>query len=84
MSRETGKRAASLASAILRNPSSSASARSAAASALTQRKSQVEVTSASAASKASAVLRSVSSSAAAKAAAASALSQRSRGKKRLP
>lgn len=78
MSRETGKKAASRASLVLRNPSASQPAKSAAASALTQRKTELEVTSASVASKASQVLRNPNASAADKTAAASALSQRSR------
>ncbi len=80
VSRETGKRAASLASDVLRASGASQQAKSAAASALSQRKSVIEVTSAAVASKASAVMRNSHASAAAKAAAASALSQRSRGK----
>jgi hypothetical protein len=80
MSRETGKGAASRASQVLRNPTSTAREKSAAASTLTQRKTQLEVTSAQVAQKASAVLRNPSSSAAAKSAAASALSQRAKGK----
>lgn len=82
MSRETGKKAATRASAVLRNPDASAAAKSAAGSALTQRKAVLEVTSANAASKASQVMRSPNASAAAKSAAASALSQRARGKGR--
>ena len=80
MSRETGKAAATRASQVLSNPASTPQQKSAAASALTQRKSQLEVTSTAVAHKASEVLRSPSSSKAAKSAAASALSQRSRGK----
>jgi hypothetical protein len=78
MSRETGKRAASRASQVLRDPSSTAKEKSAAASALTQRKTQLEETSLQVAQEASAVLRDPSSSAAAKSAAASALSQRAK------
>ena len=76
MSRETSKGAAARASQVLRNPSSTTEQKSAAASALTQRKSQLEVTSAAAATKASDVLRDPFASKAAKSAAASALSQR--------
>jgi hypothetical protein len=80
MSKETSQRVASKASRILTDPQSSASEKSAAASALTQWKSQVEETSARVASQASKVLRDPAASARAKAAAASALSQRARGK----
>lgn len=76
MGRQTGKSAASKASKVLRDPSSSAAERSAAASALTQHKSTAEVTSARAASRASEVLRNPNSSAAERSAAASTLSQR--------
>jgi len=80
MSRETGKRAATKASEVLRNPNASQAAKSAAGSALTQRKAQKEVTSSKAATKASEVLRNANATSAAKSAAASALSQRARGK----
>jgi hypothetical protein len=76
MSRQTSKGAASQASKVLRDPTSSTRERSAAASALTQFKSQQETTSARAASRASAVLRDPSSSKSERAAAASTLSQR--------
>lgn len=76
MSRQTSKRVASHASKVLRDPSSTANERSAAASALTQHRSQLEASSARAASRASAVLRDPTSSRAEKAAAASTLSQR--------
>jgi len=79
MSRQTSKGVASQASKVLRDPSSSAAERSAAASALTQFKSQQEATSAGAASRASAVLRDPSSSKTERAAAASTLSQRADG-----
>lgn len=71
----TGKRAASAAARTLRNPSASKAAKSAAGSALTQRKS-TEVTSRKAASAAAKTLRSPSASKAAKSAAGSALTQR--------
>ncbi len=74
--RETSKKVASSAARVLSNPTSTAAEKSAAASALTQYKSQVEVTQAAAASRASEVLRDPSSTRAEKAAAASALSQR--------
>lgn len=76
MSRETGKRAASRASAVLRDPNASAREKSAAASTLTQRKNELEETSARVATLASEVLRDPHASAAEKSAAASALSQR--------
>lgn len=76
MSRQTSKHVATQASKVLRDPTSSAAERSAAASALTQYRSQREATSARAASRASAVLRDPSSTRAEKAAAASTLSQR--------
>jgi hypothetical protein len=75
-SRETSKRVASAAAKVLSNPTSTSAEKSAAASALTQYKSQVEVTRAAAASKASHVLKDPSSTSAEKSAAASALSQR--------
>jgi len=75
-SRETSKRVASIAAQVLSNPKSTAAEKSAAASALTQYKSQVEATQAAAASKASKVLRDPSATPAQKSAAASALSQR--------
>jgi hypothetical protein len=78
MSKETGKRAASRASEILRDPLSTAKEKSAAASTLTQRKTQLEETSLRVARTASEVLRDPSSSTAAKSAAASALAQRSK------
>ena len=76
--RETSKRVASIAAKVLSDPNSSQAERSAAASALTQRKSQVEVTRAEAASKASEVLRDPTATRAEKSAAASTLSQRRR------
>lgn len=76
MAKQTGSVAASRASRVLSNPASSASERSAAASALTQHRSATEVTSARAASRAAAVLRDPSSTPAERSAAASALSQR--------
>jgi hypothetical protein len=80
MSRETGKSAASRASHVLRGPTATAKEKSAAASTLTQRKTQLEMTSARVAQEASAVLRNPSANPAAKSAAASALSQRAKGK----
>lgn len=75
-SRETSKRVASNAGQVLANPKSTPAEKSAAASALTQYKSRVEVTRAAAASKASQVLKDPSATRAEKSAAASALSQR--------
>ncbi len=72
----TGKRAASSASKVLRNPNASKSAKSAAGSALSQRKAPVKVTSRSAASAASKTLRNSASSKSAKTSAGSALTQR--------
>lgn len=74
--RETSRRVASSAGRVLSDPTSTAAEKSAAASALTQFKSQKEVTQAEAASRASEVLRNPSSTRAEKATAASALSQR--------
>jgi hypothetical protein len=80
-SESTGQRAASAAGKTLRSPSATKAAKSAAASALTQRKS-AEVTSAPAASAAARTLANPKASAAAKSAAASALTQRpGRGKR---
>lgn len=73
---ESGKAAASAAGKVLRDPNVSAAARSAAASTLTQRASQLEETSRAAASAAGKVLSDPSASAAQKRAAASALTQR--------
>jgi hypothetical protein len=76
MSRQTSKAVASKASLVLSDPRSSAAERSAAASALTQYKTQQEATSARAASRASSVLRDPHSTAAERSVAASTLSQR--------
>lgn len=77
----TGKRAASVASKVLRNPNTSKAAKSAAGSALSQRKAPDKVTSKSVATAASKVLRKSSSSKSAKTASGSALTQRpSKGK----
>jgi hypothetical protein len=75
-SRETSKRVASIASKVLSDPTSTAAEKSAAASALTQYKSQVEITQAKAASRASQVLRDATSTRAERSAAASTLAQR--------
>lgn len=71
----TGKRAASAAAQTLRNPNASKAAKSAAGSALTQRKS-TEVTSAKVASAAAKTLRNPNAGKAARSAAGSALTQR--------
>ena len=75
-SRETSKSVASKAGKVLSDPGAPAAQKSAAASALTQYKSQTEVTSRVAASKASRVLVDPRATPAAKSAAASTLSQR--------
>lgn len=72
----TGKRAASAASKVLRDPNASKSAKSAAGSALSQRKAPSKVTSKSSGAAASKVLKRSSSSKAAKTASGSALTQR--------
>lgn len=80
----TGKRAASAASKVLRSPTASKAAKSAAGSALTQVRSKAgvnEVTSKRVASAASKTLRNPNASKAAKSAAGSALTQRP-GRKR--
>lgn len=71
----TGERAASAASKVLRDPNASKSSKSAAGSALSQRKTPEKVTSKSAATAASKVLRESSSSKPAKTASGSALTQ---------
>lgn len=71
----TGSKAASAASRILSDPSSTARERSAAASTLTQVRARNEETRAAAASAASAVLRDPTSTARERSAAASALTQ---------
>lgn len=76
MPRQTSRTAASRAARVLANQASTSAERSAAASALTQHRSAVEVTSERAASRASAVLRDPHSTPAERSAAASALSQR--------
>ncbi|VUD69376.1 hypothetical protein TDB9533_04743 [Thalassocella blandensis] len=77
----TGKKAASAASKVLRNPNSSKAAKSAAGSALSQTKSPPKVTSKKAATAASKTLRSKSTSKTSKTAAGSALTQRPNKKK---
>jgi len=75
-SRQTSKRVASQAGKVLKDPTASSAEKSAAASALTQYKSQKEVSGKAAASKASDVLRDPGASQSEKSAAASTLSQR--------
>ena len=77
-SRRTGRSAALNAGQTLSDPTATRTEKSAAASALTQRKRDIEITSARAASKASQVLRDPRATAAEKSAAASALSQRAK------
>lgn len=72
----TGMRAATAASKVLRSPSASKSAKSAAGSALSQRKAPEKVTSSSTAAAASKVLRNSGASKAAKTASGSALTQK--------
>jgi hypothetical protein len=75
-SRETSKIVASRAAKVLTDPTAAPAEKSAAASALTQYKSQKEVSGKAAASKASEVLRDPRATASEKSAAASTLSQR--------
>ncbi len=72
----TGKRAATAAAKVLRSPDATKSAKSAAGSALSQRKAPAKVTSISSATAASKVLRNRGTSKAAKTASGSALTQR--------
>lgn len=72
----TGKRAASAASKVLRDPNASKAVKSAAGSALSQRKAPEKVTSKASGAAASKVLTMTSSSKAAKTASGSALTQR--------
>jgi hypothetical protein len=80
MPKQTGKKAASNASRTLRSGSTAKASKSAAGSALSQRKAPAKDTSAAAAKSASKALRSGSTGARTKSAAGSALSQRRRGK----
>jgi len=77
----TSKRAATAASKVLRNKSTSKASKSAAGSALSQRKAPARVTSGKAASAASKTLRKGSTSKSSKTAAGSALTQRPNRKK---
>jgi len=72
----TGKKAATAASKVLRNPNASKAAKSAAGSALSQTKSPPKVTSKKATTAASKTLRNKSTSKTSKTAAGSALTQR--------
>lgn len=76
--RETSKNVASSAGRVLSSPTTTPAQKSAAASALTQYRSAVEVSGQAAAARASKVLRDPHASAAAKSAAASTLSQRAK------
>ena len=77
---QTGKAAASKAAKVLRDPGASQAAKSAAASTLTQRGTQLEQTGKAAASAAAKVLGDPKSTPAQKSAAASALTQRANRK----
>jgi hypothetical protein len=77
----TSKKSATAASKVLRNPSSSKAAKSAAGSALSQRSSPAKVTSPKAATAASRTLRTSGSSKSAKTSAGSALTQKPNLKK---
>jgi hypothetical protein len=77
----TGKKAASAASKVLRNPSTSKTAKSAAGSALSQTKAPPKITSTKAATAASKTLRNASTSKTSKTAAGSALTQKPNRKK---
>jgi hypothetical protein len=77
----TGKKAATAASKVLRNPNSSKAAKSAAGSALAQTKAPSKVTSSKAASAASKTLRESGSSKSAKTSSGSALTQKQNKKK---
>ncbi|MBL7004356.1 MAG: hypothetical protein ISR69_10055 [Gammaproteobacteria bacterium] len=77
----TSKRAATAASKVLQNPNTSKAAKSAAGSALSQRKAPVKVSSAKAATAASKTLSSSSTSKKAKTSAGSALTQKPDKKK---
>jgi hypothetical protein len=77
---ETGKKAASNASATMRDRETASKSKSAAGSALSQRKSARSDTSPAAAKKASSTLRDGRTSAASKSAAGSALAQKRGGK----
>jgi hypothetical protein len=77
----TSKRAATAASKVLRSGDSSKASKSAAGSALSQRKAPEKATSSRTASAASSTLRSAGSSKSSKTAAGSALTQRPGGKK---
>lgn len=80
MARETGKKAASNASKTMRSKATGSKSKSAAGSALSQRKAPSKDTSAPAAKKASATLRDGRTNTPSKSAAGSALSQRRRSK----
>ena len=80
MAKETGKKAASKSSDVLRDSSTSTKSKSAAGSAMSQRKAPSKDTRAGAASKASSTLRDGRTSGRSKSAAGSSLSQKKRGR----
>ena len=80
MAKETGKKAASKASGVMRDGATSTKSKSAAGSALSQRNAPSKDTSAKAARKASSTLRDGRTSTESKSAAGSALSQKRRGR----
>ena len=80
MAKETGRKAASKASGVMRSDSTSAKSKSAAGSALSQRKAPSRDTSPGAARKASSTLRDGRTSSRSKSAAGSALAQKRRGR----
>lgn len=79
----TGRKVASRAGRVLRNPAASKNAKQSAASALSQRKSPKRTTSKKVAKVASKVMRNPKASGAAKSVAASALSQRRQKRKSI-
>ncbi len=79
----TGRKVASRAGKVLRNPAASKNAKQSAASALSQRKSPKRTTSKKVASAASKVMRNPKASSRAKSAAGSALSQRRQKRKSI-
>ena len=80
MAKETGKKAASQSSKVMRDPSTSSKSKSAAGSAMSQRKAPSKDTSSGAASKASSTLRDGRTSGRSKSAAGSSLAQKRRGR----
>lgn len=80
MAKETGRKAASRSSNVMRDPSTSTKSKSAAGSAMSQRKAPSKDTTAGAARKASSTLRDGRTSERSKSAAGSSLSQKRRGR----